>query len=162
MNIAILENSATKKYRFGGRMKTYSVKPDEIERKWYLVDAQGKVLGRLATEIASILRGKKKPIFSPHMDTGDIVVVINAEKIVVTGKKREQKLYHHHSGYPGGMRSRTFADLQEQKPEQIVRLAVKGMLPHNRLGRQMIKKLRVYAGSDHPHTAQSPEPIELT
>ena len=143
-------------------MKTYSVKPDDIERKWYLVDAQGKVLGRLATEIASILQGKKKPIFSRHMDTGDIVVVINAEKIMVTGKKREQKLYHHHSGYPGGMRSRTFADLQEHKPEQIVRLAVKGMLPHNRLGRQMIKKLRVYAGSEHPHTAQSPEPIELT
>ena len=143
-------------------MKTYSVKPDDIEKKWYLVDAQGKVLGRLATEIASILQGKKKPIFSRHMDTGDIVVVINAEKIMVTGKKREQKLYHHHSGYPGGMRSRTFADLQEHKPEQIVRLAVKGMLPHNRLGRQMIKKLRVYAGSEHPHTAQSPEPIELT
>jgi large subunit ribosomal protein L13 len=143
-------------------MKTYSAKPDEIERKWYLVDAQGKVLGRLATEIASILRGKKKPIFSPHMDTGDNVVVINAEKVVVTGKKREQKLYRHHSGYPGGLQEKTFADLLERKPEQIVRLAVKGMLPHNRLGRRMLRKLRVYAGSNHPHVAQAPEPIELS
>ena len=143
-------------------MKTYTLKPDDIDRKWYLVDARGQILGRLATEIATILRGKKKPNFSPHMDNGDNVVVINAEKVEVTGRKRDQKLYHHHSGYPGGLRSRTFADLQAHKPEQIIRLAVKGMLPHNRLGRQMMKKLRIYAGPDHPHQAQSPQLIELS
>ncbi len=143
-------------------MKTYTLKPDDIDRKWYLVDARGQILGRLATEIATILRGKKKPNFSPHMDNGDNVVVINAEKVEVTGRKRDQKLYHHHSGYPGGLRSRTFADLQARKPEQIIRLAVKGMLPHNRLGRQMMKKLRIYAGPDHPHQAQSPQLIELS
>jgi large subunit ribosomal protein L13 len=142
-------------------MKTYSLKPDDIDRKWYLIDAQGKILGRLATEVASILRGKKKPNFSPHMDNGDNVVIINAEKIMVTGKKRDQKLYYHHSGYPGGLRARTFAELQSSKPEQIIRLAVKGMLPHNRLGRQMLKKLRIYAGSEHPHEAQSPQPLNL-
>lgn len=143
-------------------MKTYSLKPDDIDRKWYLVDAQGQILGRLATEIATILKGKKKPDYSPHMDNGDHVVVINAEKVEVTGRKREQKLYHHHSGYPGGLRSRTFAELQARKPEQIIRIAVKGMLPHNRLGRQMMKKLRIYAGPDHPHQAQSPQLVELS
>jgi large subunit ribosomal protein L13 len=143
-------------------MKTYTLKLDDIDRKWYLVDAQGQILGRLAAEIATILRGKKKPDFSPHLDNGDHVVVINAEKIEVTGRKRDQKVYHHHSGYPGGLRSRTFAELQARRPEQIIRQAVKGMLPHNRLGRQMLKKLRVYAGPDHPHQAQSPQPIELT
>jgi large subunit ribosomal protein L13 len=143
-------------------MKTYSLKPDDIDRKWYLVDAQGQVLGRLATEIATILRGKKKPSYSPHMDNGDHVVVINAEKVEVTGRKREQKKYHHHSGYPGGLRTRTFAELQARRPEQIIRLAVKGMLPHNRLGRQMMKKLRIYPGPNHPHQAQSPQQIELS
>jgi len=143
-------------------MKTYSLKPDDIDRKWYLVDAQGQVLGRLATEIATILRGKKKPSYSPHMDNGDIVVVINAEKVEVTGRKREQKKYHHHSGYPGGLRTRTFAELLARRPEQIIRLAVKGMLPHNSLGRQMMKKLRIYAGPDHPHQAQSPQLLELS
>jgi large subunit ribosomal protein L13 len=143
-------------------MKTYSLKPDDIDRKWYLVDAQGQILGRLASEIATILRGKKKPNFSPHMDNGDHVVVVNAEKVEVTGRKRDQKLYVHHSGYPGGLRTRTFSEVQSRKPEQIIRLAVKGMLPHNRLGRQMLKKLRIYAGPDHPHQAQSPQRIELT
>jgi large subunit ribosomal protein L13 len=143
-------------------MKTYSLKPDDIDRKWYLVDARGQILGRLATEIATILRGKRKPSFSPHMDNGDNVVVINAEQVEVTGRKRDQKMYHHHSGYPGGLRSRTFAELQAHRPERIIRLAVKGMLPHNRLGRQMMKKLRIYAGPDHPHQAQSPQLIELS
>jgi large subunit ribosomal protein L13 len=142
-------------------MKTQSFKPSEVERRWYLVDAQGKVLGRLATKIASLLRGKGKPTFTPHMDNGDFVVVVNAEKVVVTGKKRDQKIYYKHSGYPGGLHGQTFADLQEHKPDQIVRMAVKGMLPHNRLGRQMFKKLRVYAGPDHPHVGQSPQPIDL-
>ncbi len=143
-------------------MKTYSLKLDDIDRKWYLVDARGQVLGRLAAEIATILRGKKKPDFSYHMDNGDHVVVINAEKVEVTGRKKDQKLYHHHSRYPGGMRTRTFAEVQARKPEQIIRLAVKGMLPHNTLGRQMLKKLRIYAGPDHPHQAQEPQPIELS
>jgi large subunit ribosomal protein L13 len=143
-------------------MDTYSLKPDEIERKWYLVDAQGQVLGRLAVEVALILRGKRKPSFTPHMDNGDNVVIINAEKVEVTGKKRDQKIYHHHSRYPGGMRSRTFAHLQSSKPEQIIKIAVRGMLPHNRLGRQMLKKLRIYSGPEHPHQAQSPQPVELS
>jgi len=143
-------------------MKTYSLKLDDIDRKWYLVDARGQILGRLATEIATILRGKKKPSFSYHMDNGDHVVVVNAEKVEVSGRKKDQKLYHHHSGYPGGLRSRTFAEVQARKPEQIIRLAVKGMLPHNTLGRQMLKKLRVYAGPDHPHQAQEPQAIELS
>jgi large subunit ribosomal protein L13 len=142
-------------------MKTYSLKPSEIERNWYLVDAQGRVLGRLASEIATILRGKRKPTYSPHLDNGDHVVVINADKVVVSGKKRQQKLYRHHSGYPGGLRSRTFAQLMASKPERILRQAVRGMLPHNRLGRQMLKKLRVYAGPEHPHLSQKPQPLEL-
>ncbi len=142
-------------------MRTFSLKASQIERKWYLVDAQGKVLGRLATELASVLRGKRKPTYTPHLDNGDNVVVINAEKVMVTGKKREQKLYYHHTGYPGGLRTNTFAELQARKPEQIVKLAVKGMLPHNRLGRQMLKKLHIYAGSEHPHNSQNPQPLEL-
>jgi large subunit ribosomal protein L13 len=142
-------------------MRTFSLKASEIERKWYLVDAQGKVLGRLATELASVLRGKRKPTYTPHLDNGDNVVVINAEKVMVTGKKREQKLYYHHTGYPGGLRTNTFAELQARKPEQIVKLAVKGMLPHNRLGRQMIRKLHIYAGPEHPHNSQNPQPLEL-
>ena len=142
-------------------MKTFSLKPSQIERKWYLVDAQGKVLGRLATEIAMILRGKRKPTFTPHLDNGDYVVVINAEKVVVTGRKRQQKVYHHHTGYPGGLRTRPFAYLLAHRPERIVKQAVKGMIPHNRLGRQMLKKLRVYAGPRHPHESQKPQPFEL-
>lgn len=143
-------------------MRTYSLKSGEIDRKWYLVDAQGKVLGRLASEIATVLRGKRKPTYSPHLDNGDHVVVINADKVVVTGKKTQQKRYYHHTGYPGGLRSRTFAQLMAHQPERILRQAVKGMLPHNRLGRQMLKKLRVYAGPDHPHHSQKPEPLELS
>jgi large subunit ribosomal protein L13 len=142
-------------------MKTFSLKPEDIERKWYLVDAQGKVLGRLASEVAAILRGKKKPTFSPHMDNGDHVVVINADKVMITGKKGDEKVYFHFSGYPGGLRARTMAHYQTKKPEQIIRMAVKGMLPHNRLGRQMLKKLRVYVGGDHPHQSQSPQPIDV-
>lgn len=142
-------------------MKTYTLKPSEMNRNWYLVDAQGRVLGRLASEIAAVLRGKRKPTYSPHLDNGDHVVVINAEKVVVTGKKRQQKLYHRHSGYPGGLRSRTFAQLIASKPERIIRSAVRGMLPHNRLGRQMLKKLRVYAGPEHPHLSQKPQPLEI-
>lgn len=142
-------------------MKTFSLKPSQVERKWYLVDAQGKVLGRLATEIAMLLRGKRKPTYTPHLDNGDHVVVINAEKVVVTGRKSQQKLYRHHTGYPGGLRTRTFAYLIAHRPERIVKQAVKGMLPHNRLGRQMLKKLRVYVGPQHPHDSQKPQPFEL-
>lgn len=140
-------------------MKTYSVKAGEIERNWYVVDARGKVLGRLATEIARILRGKHKPIYSPHLDTGDFVVVINAEEVAVTGRKADQKTYFRHSGYMGGEKHIPFRRMQERHPERIVELAVKGMLPKNALGRQMRRKLRVYAGSEHPHQGQNPEPL---
>jgi large subunit ribosomal protein L13 len=143
-------------------MKTFSLKASQIERNWYLVDAQGKVLGRLATEIASILRGKKKPTFSPHLDNGDHVVVINAEKVVVTGKKSQGKMYYHHTGYPGGLRARTFDEVLARKPERILKQAVKGMLPHNRLGRQMLKKLRIYIGPEHPHKSQKPKLLEMS
>lgn len=140
-------------------MKTYSVKAGEIERKWYVVDARGKVLGRLATEIARILRGKHKPIYSTHLDTGDFVVVINAEEIEVTGRKADQKTYFRHSGYMGGEKHIPFRRMQDKHPERVIELAVKGMLPKNALGRQMRRKLRVYAGSEHPHQGQSPEPL---
>jgi large subunit ribosomal protein L13 len=140
-------------------MKTYSVKAGEIERKWYVVDARGKVLGRLATEIARILRGKHKPIYSQHLDTGDFVVVINAEEIEVTGRKAEQKTYFRHSGYMGGEKHIPFRRMQDKHPERVIELAVKGMLPKNALGRQMRRKLRVYAGSEHPHQGQRPEPL---
>ncbi len=143
-------------------MKTFSLKSDQIERNWFLVDAQGKVLGRLASEIAAILRGKKKPTFSPHMDNGDHVVVINADKVVVSGRKRQQKTYYRHTGYPGGLRSRTFDEMMARKPEWVLKQAIKGMLPHNRLGRQMFKKLRIYAGPEHPHESQKPQPIEIS
>lgn len=126
-----------------------------------MIDAEGKVLGRLASEIAKILRGKHKPHYSPHLDTGDHVVVINAEKIKVTGKKSSQKVYYHHTGYPGGLRSVSYAKLLQERPERVLEHAVKGMLPHNRLGRKMFKKLRVYAGSDHPHQAQRPEVLNI-
>ena len=138
-------------------MKSYIAKPQEVERKWYVLDAEGKTLGRLASEAASILRGKKKPIYTPHVDTGDYVIVINAEKIEVTGKKRKEKIYKRHTGYPGGLREITIEKLQAKKPEEIIRHAVKGMMPKGPLGRQMYKKLKVYAGPEHNHAAQKPE-----
>jgi large subunit ribosomal protein L13 len=140
-------------------MKTYSAKPREIEQSWYLVDADQRTLGRLATEIADLLRGKGKPAYTPHVDTGDFVVVVNARTVRVTGKKLEQKIYYRHSGYPGGLRERTLAEQLARRPEEVIRRAVKGMLPHNRLGAQQLRKLKVYAGSDHPHQAQQPEPL---
>jgi large subunit ribosomal protein L13 len=142
-------------------MKTYNAKPGEITRDWYLVDAEGKTLGRIATQIADRLRGKGKTVFTPHVDTGDFVVVINAEKIAVTGSKRATKMYYRHSGYPGGLKSRTLNDMLERRPEEVIRLAVKGMMPRNRLGRKQLTKLKVYAGPDHPHTAQQPQPMAL-
>ena len=141
--------------------KTYSAKPHEIERTWYVVDAEGKTLGRLATEIARILRGKHKPIYTPHVDTGDYVVVINADKIRVTGKRLDQKIYYRHSGYMGGLKAVSLRRMLETHPERVIEHAVKGMLPKNRLGRQMYKKLKVYASPDHPHQAQKPQPLEL-
>ena len=138
-------------------MKTYSAKPLEVERKWYLIDAEGEVLGRLATRIANILRGKNKPQFTPHVDTGDYVIIVNADKIKVTGKKLEQKIYYNHSDYVGGMRETTLKEMLAKKPERVIELAVKGMLPKGPLGREMYKKLFVYAGPDHKHAAQKPE-----
>jgi large subunit ribosomal protein L13 len=142
-------------------MSSFIAKPHEVERKWYVIDADGKTLGRLSSEIASILRGKKKPIYTPHVDTGDYVIVINAEKVAVTGKKRKDKIYKRHTGYPGGLRELTFEKLQEKHPEEIIRHAVKGMMPGGKLGRQMYKKLRVYAGPEHDHAAQQPEVWEF-
>jgi large subunit ribosomal protein L13 len=141
-------------------MKTYSAKPGEITREWYLVDAEGKTLGRLATQIADTLRGKRKPQFTPHVDTGDFVIVVNAEKVHVTGNKLDQKRYYRHSGYPGGLRSRTLREQLERRPTEVLRVAVKGMLPKNRLARQQITKLKIYAGPEHPHEAQNPKPLE--
>ena len=141
--------------------KTYIPPQDTINQQWYLVDAADQRLGRLATEIANILRGKNKPEFTPHMDTGDFVIVVNAEKIKVTGKKRSQKVYRRHSGRPGGMKTETFAQLQARLPERIVEHAIKGMLPKNSLGRQLFTKLKVYAGAEHPHQAQKPEAIKI-
>ena len=138
-------------------MKTYMANPDKIERKWYVVDAEGQTLGRLAAEVAKVLRGKNKPEFTPHIDTGDNVIVINAEKIKVTGKKLDQKVYYHHSDYVGGMKETTLRGMMAKKPEQVIELAVKGMLPKGPLGRTMIKKLHVYAGAEHAHQAQKPE-----
>lgn len=142
-------------------MKSYNVKAKDIQRKWYVVDATDKVLGRLASEVAAILRGKNKPIFTPNLDTGDYVIVINADKVRVTGDKNKKKIYKRHTGYPGGLRTTTFEELIARKPERAVELAVKGMLPKNRLGRDMYRKLRVYAGEDHGHEAQQPESIDL-
>ena len=143
-------------------MKTYSAKPGDIERKWFVVDAEGQVLGRLATRIATALRGKHKPIFQPHVDTGDFVVVVNAEKVKLTGRKLEQKIYYRHTGYPGGIRSITAEKLlQSAHADRVVKSAVRGMLPKNTLGRQMFSKLKVYAGPDHPHAAQQPEVLEI-
>lgn len=140
-------------------MKTFSAKKEDVERRWYLVDAQGKVLGRLATEVARVLRGKHKPIFTPHVDTGDHVIIINAEKVQLTGRKLEEKLYYRYSGYPGGLTSMTAKKMLQVKPERLVELAVRGMLPKNRLSRAVLKKLKVYAGPEHPHAAQKPEPF---
>ena len=142
-------------------MKTYVAKPTDRERNWLVVDANGQTLGRLATRIADALRGKTKPEYTPHCDTGDFVVVVNAEKISVTGNKRGSKMYYRHSGYPGGLKSRSLNDMLERRPEEVIRLAVKGMLPRTRLGRKQLTKLKVYAGADHPHTAQKPTPMEI-
>ena len=141
-------------------MKTWNAKPGEIERRWYLVDAEGQTLGRLATRIAETLRGKGKPQYTPHVDTGDFVVVVNAEKIVVTGKKLDEKMYYRHSGYPGGLRARPLRDELERRPPEVLRKAVRGMLPRNRLGRAQLRKLKIYAGGEHPHAAQAPQPLE--
>ena len=142
-------------------MKTYVTKPADIERKWYVVDADGETLGRLATKIAVILRGKHKPIYSPSVDCGDYVIVLNADKITVTGQRLDQKVYYRHSGYPGGIRSITLREQLEKHPTRPIELAVKGMLPKNKLGRKMLKKLKVYTGSEHPHQAQEPVLLEL-
>ena len=141
-------------------MKTYTAKPREIEQAWRLVDADGQILGRLATEIADTLRGKNKPAYTPHVDTGDFVIVVNAEKVRVTGNKLDQKIYYRHSGYPGGLRERTLAEQLARRPEEVIRRAVKGMLPKNTLGRDMMRRLKVYAGNDHPHMAQQPVKVE--
>ena len=140
-------------------MKTYSAKPGEIQRDWYVVDAEGQTLGRLATQIADRLRGKGKPQFTPHVDTGDFVVVVNAEKIAVTGKKLDDKMYYRHSGYPGGLRQRPLREQLNRLPTEVLRKAVRGMLPRNRLGRQQLTKLKIYAGPEHPHGAQEPKPF---
>ncbi len=142
-------------------MRTYSPRADEIERDWYVVDAEGLTLGRMATEVARVLRGKHKAMFTPHMDTGDHVIIVNADKVVLTKDKAAAKQVYRHTGYPGGIRSTTYADLLDEKPERAVRRTVRGMLPKNRLGRQMLKKLKVYAGPTHPHSAQQPKPLAL-
>jgi large subunit ribosomal protein L13 len=143
-------------------MKTLFARENEVEKKWHLVDADGMVVGRLATQVASILRGKNKPIFTPHADTGDFVVIINAERVRLTGNKLENKVYYRHSGYPGGIKKRVAKDLMKDAPEEIIMSAVRGMLPKNRLGRQQIKKLKVYRGAEHPHSAQKPEALDIT
>ena len=142
-------------------MKTYATKASDIERKWYVVDAQGQTLGRLAAHVAHILIGKHKPIFSPNMDTGDFVIIVNAEKLHVTGKKLTDKMYYRHSGYPGGITALTLQDMLRTHPERVLELAIRNMLPRTRLGRQMIRKLKVYAGAEHPHSAQQPEPLQF-
>ena len=142
-------------------MKTYTPKASEIQRDWHVVDAEGLVLGRMATEVARILRGKHKPTYAPHMDTGDHVIIVNADKVVLTSDKAAEKMMYRHSGYPGGIKSTTYADLLERQPAEAVRGTVRGMLPKNRLGRQMLGKLKVYAGPAHPHEAQKPQPLDL-
>ncbi|MFC4057746.1 50S ribosomal protein L13 [Planomonospora corallina] len=143
-------------------MRTYTPKPAEVERQWYVIDATDVVLGRLASHVATLLRGKHKPVFANHVDTGDFVIVINADKVALTGNKLETKKAYRHSGYPGGLRSVTYAELMDKRPERAVEKAVKGMLPKNALGRKMIKKLKVYSGAEHPHQAQQPVPFEIT
>jgi large subunit ribosomal protein L13 len=142
--------------------KSFVATPATAERNWLVVDATGQTLGRLATQIADALRGKRKPEYTPHCDTGDFVVVVNADKIQVTGNKRFEKRYYRHSGFPGGLKSRTFDEMIERRPEEVIRLAVKGMLPRNRLARKQLTKLKVYAGPDHPHVAQKPQPMEIS
>lgn len=142
-------------------MKTYSAKPSDVERKWFVVDADGLTLGRMSTQIATILRGKHKPIYTPHVDTGDYVIVINAEKVYTTGNRMDNKMYHNHSGYPGGLKSFTLREMLQRNPEKVTREAVRRMLPKGALGAQMLKKLKIYAGPEHPHEAQSPEPLDL-
>ena len=142
-------------------MKTYVAKPASIEKKWYVVDAAGHTLGRLSTVVADTLRGKRKPMYTPNIDTGDFVVVVNAEKIAVTGKKLDQKIYYRHSGFPGGLRERTLREQLERRPTEVLRKAVKGMLPRNRLGRAQIRKLKIYVGAEHPHGAQQPKQLKL-
>jgi large subunit ribosomal protein L13 len=142
-------------------VKTYNAKPGEVARDWYLVDAEGQTLGRLATRIADTLRGKGKPQYTPHVDTGDFVIVVNAEKIAVTGNKLDQKRYYRHSGYPGGLRSRTLREQLDRRPTEVLRVAVKGMLPKNRLAARQLTKLKIYAGPEHPHEAQAPKPLDL-
>jgi large subunit ribosomal protein L13 len=142
-------------------MKTYTAKPGEIAREWYLVDADGLTLGRLATLIADTLRGKRKPQYTPHVDTGDFVIVVNAEKIATTGNKLDQKRYYRHSGYPGGLKTRTLREQLDRRPTEVIRAAVKGMLPKNKLARQQLTKLKVYAGPEHPHESQTPKPLNL-
>jgi large subunit ribosomal protein L13 len=143
-------------------MKTYVATPENRQRDWYVVDAEGKTLGRLATQIADTLRGKRKPEYTPHCDVGDFVVVVNAEKVAVTGDKLENKTYYRHSGFPGGMKSRTLAEMLDRKPEDVIRLAVKGMLTRNKIGRKQLLKLKIYAGAEHPHAAQQPKPLEVS
>ena len=142
-------------------MRTYSPKPGEIERRWHVIDATDVVLGRLATQAATLLRGKHKPTFAPHVDTGDFVIVVNAGKVALTGDKRHTKVAYRHSGYPGGLKQVSYDELLTKRPERAIELAVKGMLPHNRMGRQLIRKLKVYPGADHPHAAQQPVPFEI-
>ena len=142
-------------------MKTFSAKPAEVRRDWFVIDATGKTLGRMATEIAMRLRGKHKPEYTPHVDTGDYIVVVNAEKVAVTGNKQNDKMYHRHSGYPGGIKSMSFEKMVQHAPERIIEIAVKGMLPKNPLGRAMFKKLKVYSGPDHNHVAQQPKVLEI-
>jgi large subunit ribosomal protein L13 len=141
--------------------KTWNAKPGEVQQRWFLVDAEGRTLGRLATQIADTLRGKTKPEYTPHVDTGDFVVVVNAEKVAVTGKKLDEKIYYRHSGYPGGLKQRTLREQLERRPTEVLRAAVKGMLPRNKLARRQILKLKIYAGPEHPHEAQRPEPLPL-
>ncbi len=142
-------------------MRTYSPKPGEIERRWHVIDATDIVLGRLATHAATLLRGKHKPVFAPHVDTGDFVIVVNAGKVALTGNKRQTKIAYRHSGFPGGLKQVNYDTLLDKRPERAIELAVKGMLPHNRLGRKLIRKLKVYAGPEHPHEAQQPVPFEI-
>jgi large subunit ribosomal protein L13 len=142
-------------------VRTYSPKPGEIERQWHVIDASDVVLGRLASHAATLLRGKHKPTFAPHVDTGDFVIIVNAGKVALTGNKRQTKIAYRHSGYPGGLKQVRYSDLLDTRPDRAIELAVKGMLPHNKLGRQLIKKLKVYAGAEHPHAAQQPKPFEI-
>ena len=143
-------------------MKTYTPKASEITREWHIVDAEGMILGRLCTEVARVLRGKHKPIFAPHIDTGDHVIIVNADKVVMTSGKESRQMIYRHSGYPGGLKATSYEELLESDPQRAIEKAVKGMLPHNKLGRQQIKKLKVYTGADHPHAAQNPQPYEIS